>query len=96
MKRKIIDWTDDLIKVIEKENLRGFVFKSGSSSCALHDAIIYDDKTGEETFFFGSGLFAEAVMTHFPNITAKDENGLSESSDKIEFSRRVKKSGERR
>jgi uncharacterized protein YbbK (DUF523 family) len=94
--KEFLDWINGKIKVIERENLRGFVFKSRSPSCALYDAKIYASKIEGETFSFGPGLFAEAVMNHFPSIISEDENVLSESFNKIDFVRRVKKSGEKR
>ena len=58
---RLLAWTKKRLDQLEKENLRGFVFKSRSPSCEM------DDTDGF------TGIFARAFMERFPHIPVIDE-----------------------
>ena len=57
---RVLEWTKKQLEQLEKENLRGFIFKTKSPSCQLE---------GVE----GVGIFARAFMERFPHIPVIDE-----------------------
>ena len=57
-------WTAKRLRELEKEDLRGFVFRSRSPSSGMTGVKVYDE-TGTR-IRKGSGLFARAFMDRFP------------------------------
>ncbi len=58
----------------ELNQLSGFVFKSRSPSCGLHSTPVFiEDKCISET---GSGLFARAMTTLYPDFPAIEDGEL--------------------
>lgn len=53
----------------------GFVLKSRSPSCGIRDTKIHD-ADGETVLERGAGIFAAAVLEHFPDAAVEDEKRL--------------------
>ena len=62
------------VRELEALALCGFVFKARSPSCGLTDVPIYSSRG--DTEHNGAGLFARAVMKHFPRMPVEDEDRL--------------------
>ena len=67
-------WTAKRLLELEKEDLRGFIFKSRSPSCGMTGVKVYDE-TGTRTRM-GGGLFARAFMERFPVLPVEDDRRL--------------------
>ena len=64
-------------RLTELDDADGFLLKSRSPSCAVRDAKVYakpEPSPGRST---QAGLFAEAVMEHFPHAAVEDEGRLT-------------------
>ena len=68
---KMMKWTRDKIKQLEKYRLAGFVFKSDSPSCGLNSVLSKK----------GIGIFAKEFSGYFKLIPMEDEDRLR--NDKI-------------
>jgi uncharacterized protein YbbK (DUF523 family) len=75
------DWTDEMLAFAAAEldrldalRICGFVFKSRSPSCGLHD-----------TPHPGEGLFARALRRRFPDIALADETELVDGARRESF-----------
>lgn len=73
MERFAAGWLADL------SDVDGFVLKSRSPSCGVHDAKRYRRGKGPKPMRAGSGpgLFAEAARTRFPTLPFEDEGRLT-------------------
>ena len=56
----------------------GFILKSKSPSCGFSGTKTYSDVEGKELSHRGSGLFADQVLVHFPEVPYEDERGLED------------------
>ncbi|MGL4850462.1 MAG: YbgA family protein [Clostridium sp.] len=71
---------------LESKHPHGFIFKTKSPSCALHDANIYSDETkGACAIRKSSGLYSSAIKTYFPTLPIEDEGRLSNFSIRNQF-----------
>ncbi len=70
----MLEWAERRVVELEAENLRGFVFKSGSPSSGMERVKVH----GENGIVLerGAGLFAAAFMAHFPFLPVQDEERL--------------------
>ena len=66
------DFLDSLVQV------DGFLLKSRSPSCGLDNVPIYAGPDDEQPFDKGPGFFARAVLEHFPDTPAEDEDRLAD------------------
>jgi len=64
----------------------GYVFKSRSPSCGLHDAEIYHEQTLSTR---GSGIYARALRQALPALPVEDEVGLMDPQRRRRFLERV-------
>lgn len=60
--------------VLAKENLSGFIFKSGSPSCGMKRVKVHQAKGPPKRT--GVGLFAEALLQRLPNLPIEEEGRL--------------------
>ncbi len=67
-------WIGGKLRELDKEDLRGFIFKSGSPSSGMERVKVYDEKGNSRKS--GAGLFAMAFMARFPRIPVEDEGRL--------------------
>ena len=80
-------WAEGKLKRLAQEGVRGFVFKARSPSCGVHDAPLFSS-TGA-VIGAGAGLFAKAVIRHFPLLPAEDEERLRDPEIRELFLRRL-------
>ena len=71
---------------LEREDLCGFIFKKDSPSCGLFGVKVYNKGGPVET---GRGLFADAVVRHFPLFPVEEEGRLYDMSIRENFIERV-------
>lgn len=74
---RVLEGTKKKLAQLEKENLRGFIFKTKSPSCQLEGAK-------------GVGIFARAFMERFPHIPVIDEAKFRDSQMREAFIKGVK------
>jgi uncharacterized protein YbbK (DUF523 family) len=74
------------VKALENEQLCGFIFKKDSPSCGLFRVKVYSN--GAQAGY-GRGLFAAAVVNHFPLLPVEEEGGLNEPGIRDDFIERV-------
>lgn len=67
-------WIGGRLRELDKEDLRGFIFKSGSPSSGMERVKVYDEKGNSRKS--GAGLFATAFMMRFPRVPVEDEGRL--------------------
>ncbi len=85
---RLMSFCEKKVCALEREELSGFIFKSNSPSCGLHRVKIYlsDLNAGRS----GRGLFAAAVVKHFPLLPVEEERRLQEAKIREKFFERVK------
>jgi uncharacterized protein YbgA (DUF1722 family)/uncharacterized protein YbbK (DUF523 family) len=80
-------WASLRVAELERERLCGFIFKSGSPSSGMERVKVYNDKgTAVKN---GVGLFARAVMEHFPNLPVEEEGRLNDPVLRENFIERI-------
>ena len=73
----MVKWAQKRVIQLEKENLHGFIFKSGSPSCGIKKVKVYNEKNMPVKA--GVGIFAGIFIKHFPLLPVEDEEGLYDS-----------------
>jgi uncharacterized protein YbbK (DUF523 family)/uncharacterized protein YbgA (DUF1722 family) len=73
------------------EELCGYVLKRRSPSCGLSDLAVYDEETVVARD--GRGLFADALVTRWPNLPVVEESGLLAEDELEHFLERVQALG---
>ncbi len=88
------DHTDDMqafarrrLLQLEKEDLCGYVLKKGSPSCGMERVRVSDSRGMPAKS--GRGLFAEALLGHFPNLPVEEEGRLYDTRLRENFIERV-------
>ena len=81
------EWAKGRVLGLEKENLVGFIFKSGSPSCGMEKVRIYNKKGTPLTK--GRGIFATVFMEHFPRTPAQEDGRLRDPKIRENFIERV-------
>ncbi|HJV33680.1 DUF523 and DUF1722 domain-containing protein [Geomonas sp.] len=71
---------------LEKEDLCGFIFKKNSPSSGLYRVKVYREGMPARS---GSGLFAAAVVAHFPHLPVEEEGRLNDPELRENFIERV-------
>jgi uncharacterized protein YbgA (DUF1722 family)/uncharacterized protein YbbK (DUF523 family) len=84
---KMIRWAAQRTGELEKEDLCGFIFKSGSPSSGMERVKIYGGKGSPAKV--GVGLFAREFMHHFPLIPVEDEGRLHDPGLRENFIERI-------
>jgi uncharacterized protein YbgA (DUF1722 family)/uncharacterized protein YbbK (DUF523 family) len=84
---KMIQWVAQRTVELEKEDLCGFIFKSGSPSSGMERVKIYGGKGSPAKV--GVGLFAREFMHHFPLIPVEDEGRLHDPGLRENFIERI-------
>ncbi|MFW2374182.1 MAG: DUF523 domain-containing protein [Gammaproteobacteria bacterium] len=69
------------------QNICGYIFKSRSPSCGIHDVPVFD--RDNHIIQYGSGLFARAIHQHLPNIPMVDETELVTERQQQQFLQQV-------
>lgn len=72
--RKMQQWARKRVRELERENLSGFIFKSGSPSSGMERVKVFD-KNGQPSRI-GTGIFARAFMDRFPLVPVEEDGRL--------------------
>ncbi|MGA7826580.1 MAG: DUF523 and DUF1722 domain-containing protein [Geobacteraceae bacterium] len=91
--RTVVDLTEQMleycqrtVKELEKEDLCGFIFKKNSPSSGLFRVKVYNGGMPAKT---GRGLFADAVVRHFPLLPVEEEGRLYDMKIRENFIERI-------
>ena len=84
---QMTQWAQKRVAELEKENLLGFIFKSGSPSSGMERVKVYD-RNGMPSKK-GSGMFARAFMEHFPLLPVEEEGRLNDPALRENFIERI-------
>ncbi len=84
---KMVSWARKRVVDLEKEGLRGFIFKSRSPSCGMEGVEVYDEKG--ILYERGIGIFARIFMEHFPLLPVEDEDRLQDPGGREKFLERI-------
>lgn len=83
----MMTWAGRRVRELEKEDLRGFIFKSRSPSSGMERVKVYTGKGMPVKK--GVGLFAQAFMENFPLIPAEDDGRLHDPDLRENFIERI-------
>ena len=81
------DWSRRRADQLASERLAGYVFKKDSPSCGMERVKVYAEGGVPEKN--GRGLFADALMTRFPQLPCEEEGRLSDARLRDNFIERV-------
>jgi uncharacterized protein YbgA (DUF1722 family)/uncharacterized protein YbbK (DUF523 family) len=73
---QMTQWAQARVKDLEKEELCGFIFKSGSPSSGMERVKVYTPNGMPEKK--GVGMFARIFMAHFPLLPTEDDGRLND------------------
>ncbi len=85
--KRLVNWAQKKIIQMEKEDIRGFIFKSDSPSCGIKNVKIFNEKHWPVKA--GSGIFARIFMEHFPLLLVEDEGSLNDPGLRENFIKRI-------
>lgn len=75
------------VAALAKENLHGYILKKDSPSCGMERVRVFDAKGVPAKS--SRGLFAEALLRHFPNLPVEEECRLADPDLRENFIERV-------
>jgi uncharacterized protein YbbK (DUF523 family) len=81
---KMLEYCDWKVRELQGAGICGFVFKSKSPNCGLRVGVHNPSPVGR-----GSGLFAAAVIRHFPRLPVVEEGGIDDTALRESFIREV-------
>jgi uncharacterized protein YbgA (DUF1722 family)/uncharacterized protein YbbK (DUF523 family) len=84
---KMNDYAELRIKELQKKSLHGFILKKDSPSCGIFRVRVYNQPHSNERK--GRGLFAEALMNHYPDLPVEEEGRLQDWKLRENFIERV-------
>lgn len=84
---RMVKWAKKRVGELEREDLCGFIFKSGSPSSGMEKVKIYNQKGIPAKK--GIGIFAKIFMEHFPLLPVEDERRLHNPKLRENFIERV-------
>ena len=85
--KRMVNWAQKRMIQLEKEDIRGFIFKSDSPSCGIKKVKIYNEKNMPVKA--GAGIFAGIFMKHFPLLPVQDEESLHDLGLRENFIERI-------
>jgi uncharacterized protein YbgA (DUF1722 family)/uncharacterized protein YbbK (DUF523 family) len=83
----MLAWAQKKCRVLQKEDLSGFIFKSRSPSSGIRNVKVY--MPSGIPVKSGKGIFGGAFLRHFPLIPAEDEGRLHDPGLRENFIERV-------
>lgn len=83
---RMLDFCRKKVVELEHEDLCGFIFKKDSPSSGLFRVKVYGSGVPTRT---GRGLFADALVKHFPLLPVEEEGRLSDMNLRENFIERV-------
>ncbi len=84
---RMIQWARKRVKELEKEDLWGYIFKSGSPSSGMERVKVYDQNGLPAKV--GVGIFARVFMEHFHLLPVEDEGRLNDPLLRENFIERI-------
>ena len=75
------------IELLKKSRLDGFILKKSSPSCGMERLPVYRD--GKRMHRGGVGVFAQALMDHWPSLPLEEEGRLNDSVLREHFVERI-------
>jgi uncharacterized protein YbgA (DUF1722 family)/uncharacterized protein YbbK (DUF523 family) len=75
------------VAALERENLSGYVLKKNSPSCGMERVRVFSQNSTPSRD--GRGLFAEALIAHFPHLPVEEEGRLNDARLRENFIERV-------
>ena len=88
----MVDFNSIKLEALRQQNLSGFIFKSRSPSCGPGQVPLHHEQSGEKSST--EGLFARALMKHFPSLPVIDEETLQDEIARAGFIACVLQHGE--
>lgn len=85
--RRLLTWAGRRVRELAREDLCGFIFKSGSPSCGVGRVKIYPEQGAPAAT--GTGLFAAVLMAHLPLVPVADELRLRDPELRENFIERL-------
>ena len=83
---RMLDYCRRAVEELENEDLCGFIFKKNSPSSGLFRVKVYNREVPAKS---GRGLFADAVVKHFPLLPVEEEGRLYDMDIRENFIERV-------
>ncbi|HBO44606.1 MAG TPA: DUF1722 domain-containing protein [Planctomycetaceae bacterium] len=80
-------YSHERIRQLEREDLRGYVLKKQSPSCGMERVKVYQGRGMPRRD--GVGLFAAALLEHFPNLPIEEEGRLHDPNLRENWIERV-------
>jgi uncharacterized protein YbgA (DUF1722 family)/uncharacterized protein YbbK (DUF523 family) len=87
MTDRMIKWAQKRVAQLEKKDLCGFIFKSGSPSSGMERVKVYNEKGMPVKK--GVGIFARIFIEHFPLLPVEDEGRLHDPKLRDNFIERI-------
>jgi uncharacterized protein YbgA (DUF1722 family)/uncharacterized protein YbbK (DUF523 family) len=84
---RMVQWAQNRVQDLEKEDLCGYIFKSGSPSSGMERVKVYDGNGVPAKV--GVGIFARIFQEHFPLLPVEDEGRLHDPGLRENFIERV-------
>ena len=84
---RMVEWARKRVKQLVKEELCGYIFKSGSPSSGMERVKVYD-RNGVPAKA-GVGIFARIFKEHFPLLPVEDEGRLHDPALRENFIERI-------
>jgi len=84
---RMLTWAQEKLRLLEKEDLCGFIFKSRSPSCGMERVKVYSHDGVPSKI--GRGIFAKAFMEHFPLVPTEEEGRLFDPGLRENFIERI-------
>lgn len=84
---RMLQWAKRKVMELKRENLCGFIFKSGSPSSGMERVKVYDENGIPAKK--GVGIFARIFMEHFPLLPVEDEGRLNDPKIRENFIARI-------
>jgi uncharacterized protein YbgA (DUF1722 family)/uncharacterized protein YbbK (DUF523 family) len=84
---RMLQWAKRRVMELKRENLCGFIFKSGSPSSGMERVKVYDPNGIPAKN--GVGIFARVFMEHFPLLPVEDDGRLKDPKLRENFIERI-------
>jgi uncharacterized protein YbgA (DUF1722 family)/uncharacterized protein YbbK (DUF523 family) len=81
------EWARRKLRLIARMNLSGYIFKKDSPSCGMEHVRLYGKDRMPRRI--GRGLFADALITAYPNLPVEEEGRLTDPHLRENFIERV-------
>lgn len=84
---KMEKFSEKRVKIVEDENLSGFILKKDSPSCGMERVKVYSEKGIPEKN--GKGIFAKVLIEKYPLLPIEEEGRLNDINLRENFIERV-------